>query len=301
MSALVSLSFRRPFDWHRLLAYLGVRAVPGVEAIDGVTWRRVVRTRAGAACLEVRPAARGARLELHAAGAWDAATLADWTQRARRLFDLDLDPLRLQAGLGRDELIGRLLAERPGLRVPGAWDGFELAVRAVLGQQVSVRGATTLAGRVVRACGEALPARLAHGGLTHLFPTPRALARADLSAVGLTGARQRTLGALGAAVASGLRLAPDGETATTLARLQALPGIGPWTAQYVALRALRDPDAFPVGDLGLRRALAQGGAPVSSARLRDVAERWRPWRGYAAMALWLADAHAATTTRSSGD
>ncbi len=301
MSAQVFLSFRRPFDWHGLLAYLSARALPGVEEVDGATWRRVVRTHGGPACLEVQSAPRGARLELHAAGAWDAATLADWTQRARHLFDLDLDPARLRVGLGSDDVIGPLLAGQPGLRVPGAWDGFELAVRAVLGQQVSVRGATTLAGRVVRACGEALPAHVARGGLTHLFPTPRALARADLSAVGLTGARQRTLRALGAAVDGGLRLTPDAERATTLAGLQALPGIGPWTAQYVALRALREADAFPDGDLGLRRALSAGGRPVSSARLRDTAERWRPWRGYAAMALWLADTRASTTARPSGD
>ncbi len=296
--ACLSLPYRAPFDWPGLLTYLSVRALPGVEQVEGDLWRRVVRTPRGAAWLEVRPARRGARLELHVVDALDAGTRDDWTRRARHLFDLDLDPARLRADLGHDPLIGPLIARQPGLRVPGAWDGFELAVRAVLGQQVSVRGATTLAGRVVRACGEPLAPAPSPPGLTHLFPTPAALARADLSTIGLTGARRRTLAQLGAAVAAGLRLGPESDGAATRAHLQALPGIGPWTAEYVALRALRDADALPVGDLGLRRALAREGRPASAQELHDAAEALRPWRGYAAMALWRHDAQAAPTPRT---
>lgn len=279
------LAYEPPLDWETLLRYVGGRAAPGVESVAGGAYRRTLRTARGPAYVELRDAGDSRHLTLRVAGA--AGDVGDgaceeWTRRARRLFDLDADPAPIHAHLARD----RRLGARPGLRVPGAWDGFELAVRAVLGQQVSVRAATTFAGRLVRACGDALPAGQA--GLTHLYPTPERLATADLSGVGLTRARQETLRRLAAAVARGeLRLEPGGDHAATLARLLALPGIGAWTAQYVALRVLRDPDALPVEDLGLRRALAPHGPPLSAAALRRAGEAWRPWRSYAAMALWM--------------
>jgi AraC family transcriptional regulator of adaptative response / DNA-3-methyladenine glycosylase II len=203
--------------------------------------------------------------------------------RVRRLFDLDADPGAIAAHLGRDPRLRPHL--RPGLRVPGAWDGFELAVRAVLGQQVSVAGATTLAGRLVARFGE--PLADGEGTLTHLFPSPCALAAGDVSAIGLPRARAEAIRALAAAVSGGaLELGGARELPATLATLGALPGFGPWTAAYVAMRAARDPDAFPAGDLGLRKALADGGELPSARAVSAAAERWRPWRAYAAMALW---------------
>jgi AraC family transcriptional regulator of adaptative response / DNA-3-methyladenine glycosylase II len=178
----------------------------------------------------------------------------------------------------------------PGLRVPGSWDGFEIAVRAVLGQQVTVRGATTLAGRLARTYGRPLeaPALGRAAGLDLLFPEPEVLSRADLTAIGLTSARSRAIRGLSRAVADGdLVLDGSADPVATLARLYALPGLGPWTAQYVALRALGEPDAFPAGDLGLRKAVANGAAELPSAgQLERQAESWRPWRAYAAMYLW---------------
>jgi AraC family transcriptional regulator of adaptative response / DNA-3-methyladenine glycosylase II len=286
----LELPYRPPLDWDSLLAYLGPRALPGVERVDGGIYRRTLP--GAAAWIEASPARRGPSLELrvHGVGEAPGPTRDDWTRRARRLFDLDADPRRVRTWLARDPLLAPLVARQPALRVPGAWDGFELAVRAVLGQQVSVRAATTFAGRLVRTCGRALPAPRAAEGLTHHFPTPADLARADLTPVGLTTARQATLRALGAAVSDGLRLEPGDSAAASLARLRGLPGIGDWTAQYVALRALGDPDALPEGDLSLRRALARDGRPLTAAALRAAAESWRPWRGYAALALWRHDA-----------
>jgi AraC family transcriptional regulator of adaptative response / DNA-3-methyladenine glycosylase II len=199
--------------------------------------------------------------------------------RCRRLLDLDADACAIGAVLGADELLAPLVAARPGLRVPGAYDGFELAVRAVLGQQVSVPAARTLAGRLAERFGTRLEGT--DGSPSLLFPGPADLAEADLSGVGLTTARQATLRALAAAVAAGsLALDHGADPAETAARLGELPGIGPWTISYVQMRAVGDPDAFPAADLGLRRALGALGGTAARA------DRWRPWRAYAAVHLW---------------
>ena len=206
-------------------------------------------------------------------------------ERARRLFDLDADPVPIADHLAGSPELAPLVARRPGLRVPGAWDAFELAVRAVLGQQVTVRGATTLAGRLVRAFGT--PLDRAEDGLTHLFPRPEALAAADLGALGLPRARAATIRALAGAVASGeVVLDASRGLEDAVARLAAVPGIGAWTAHYIAMRALGEPDAFPAADLGLRRALGNGAGRLAPARVAELAEAWRPWRAYAAMHLW---------------
>jgi len=205
--------------------------------------------------------------------------------RARRLFDLDADPALIAEHLAGSPVLAPLVARRPGLRVPGAWDAFELAVRAVLGQQVTVRGATTLAGRLARAFGTSVGQ--AEEGLTHLFPRPEALAGADLASIGLPGARAATIRALAGAAARGtLVLDAARGLEDAVARLRAIPGIGAWTAHYVALRALGEPDAFPAADLGLRRALGNGAGPLAPARVAELAEAWRPWRGYATLHLW---------------
>lgn len=278
------LPYRPPYAWEPLLAFLAARAIPGVEAVADGTYLRTVRFGEADGWLAVRPApgASDASLELSlhlAPGAELGLHLLDTVERVRMQFDLEADPLRIAAQLGQDPRLAPLLARCPGLRVPGGFNGFELAVRAILGQQVSVKGATTLSGRLVQHFGRPLsqlgprPAQL-----THLFPTPDALAAAELTQIGIPKARAAALRGLAQAVASGaLVLSSSAEVAPTVTQLLALPGVGPWTAQYIAMRVLRDPDAFPATDLVLRRLL-RGGEPD--------AEPWRPWRAYAALYLW---------------
>jgi AraC family transcriptional regulator of adaptative response / DNA-3-methyladenine glycosylase II len=203
--------------------------------------------------------------------------------RLRRLFDLDARPADVDGQLARDPALGRLVRATPGLRVPGAFDGFETAVRAVLGQQVTVKGATTLAGRLAARFGA--PARTPIEGLDRLFPTPARLAAAtagEIAALGMPRARARALRHLARAAKAGLRLEPGTAVEGTMARLAELPGFGDWTTQVVAMRALRWPDAFPAADLGVLRALRVRSARAALAR----AEAWRPWRAYATMYLW---------------
>jgi AraC family transcriptional regulator of adaptative response / DNA-3-methyladenine glycosylase II len=275
---VLQLPFRPPLDWEALAAWLAARAVPGVEVVTGAAYCRTVAVGGSVGTIEVRPG--GPRhLELRAClGALDG--LAAITAAARRLFDLDADPAPIMAHLGRDPLLARAVAARPGLRVPGAFDRFELAVRAVLGQQISVGQAARLAGRIAAHYGAPLPTPV--GELTRLFPTAAALARADLGPLGLTRQRAGAVRALAEAVAAGAPLL-DGtvEREAAVARLAALPGVGAWTAETIALRALGEPDAFPASDLGLRRRL---GLPPATLTAR--AEGWRPWRAYAAMHLW---------------
>lgn len=275
------LPYRPPLAWDELLAYLGPRAIPGVESIDGRTYRRTLRAGDTALVVEVEHAAPVVTLTLVPPS---AESLGAIVELARRALDLDVDPTQVARDLAGDPALRPLVERRPGLRVPGAWDGFELAVRAVLGQQVSVRGATTLAGRLVARFGEPLP--VSEEGLTHTFPPPEQLLDTDVAAIGIPGARAETIRRLAGAVSAGaLTLSPSAPFDETRAALLALPGIGPWTAEYVALRVLRDPDAYPAGDLGLRRAGATA--------LR--AEAWRPWRAYAAVHLWTAGAGALET------
>lgn len=285
------LGYRAPLAWDAMLAFVAARAVPGVERVVGSVYERTVSAGGRAGLVRVRDdAARSvliAEIPIELAGA--AMSIA---ARLRALFDLDAEPMRIAEALGRDRRLARAVARRPGLRVPGAWDGLEIAVRAVLGQQVSVRAATTLAARLAARFGELL----ADG--TRLAPTAGALARAredDLRAIGLTGARARTLIALGRAVEDGVVVVERGASPeATIAALERVPGIGEWTAQYVAMRALAWPDALPSGDLVLRRALGLEGA----AAVRRRAERWRPWRAYGAMHLWAEAADAARPRRA---
>jgi AraC family transcriptional regulator of adaptative response / DNA-3-methyladenine glycosylase II len=260
----VRLAVRAPFDGAGLLDYLGARAVPGVEERVGDRFRRSLRLPHGAGVVELQPEGNVvvARLTLD-----DLRDVRAAVARCRRLLDLDADPVAVDALLGADPLLAPVVAKHPGRRVPGAVDGFELAVRAVLGQQVSVAGARTIAGRVVRSCGTALAQPV--GGITHLFPEPDALLDADLP---VPASRATALRAL---AASGLALDPGADRAETTTRLLALPGIGPWTADYVRMRALGDPDVFLATDLHIRRHPA-------------TPEGWRPWRSYATHLLWAA-------------
>ena len=275
-----------------MLAFLAARAIPGVEAVTAGVYRRTIACGRGHGVVTVRPAPGSAHLvaTIHVT---EVAHLASAVTRLRRLFDLDADVQTIGEHLAGDPRLAPLVAARPGLRVPGAWDAFELAVRAILGQQVSVAAATTLAGRLVAAHGVPLATPVADDALRFVFPEPAVLAAADLTAIGLTRARARALAAFAAAVAREpdiLSTAPSLDAAVE--RLTALEGVGDWTAHYIAMRALREPDAFPAADLGLRRALAtETGRPNTRAVLA-AAERWRPWRAYAVLHLWLGS-HAA--------
>ncbi|MFQ5525208.1 MAG: DNA-3-methyladenine glycosylase 2 family protein [Thermoanaerobaculia bacterium] len=277
------LPYRPPLDWSALIGFLQPRAIPGVETIGDDFYRRNIAIGTSRGRIEVRfdPGGNSLRLAIDFP---DSTALLPIATRVRRLFDLDADPAEVSGQLAADPTLRPLAAKRPGLRVPGAWSGFEIAVRALLGQQVTVKGATTLAGRLVERYGP--PA--AHG---FTFPPAQRLVRARFAGVGLTRARAAALRSLAAACAQGaLRLDPGVDVDRTLAELQHLDGIGDWTAQYVAMRALSEPDAFPSTDLGLLEAgarLASSGKDrLTPARLRRFAEPWRPWRAYAAMHLW---------------
>ncbi|MGH1340236.1 MAG: AlkA N-terminal domain-containing protein [Nannocystales bacterium] len=283
----VLLPVKQPFDWDDMLGWMTSRLTPGVEQIAGRTYRRSIELSGDVGVIEVSPSRRTeASLSLSVAGEL-APHLAAIAGRVRRQFDLDTDAPAIAEQLGRDPLLAQVAAEMPGTRVPGCWDRFELAVRAIVGQQVTVVGATRLFGRIVKRFGRPLP-RAAEGGPTHLFPQPHELMDADVASIGMPKARANTIRRLARAVADGddvLALAPDLDTAVR--RLRALPGIGDWTAQYIAMRGLSEPDAFPAGDLGLRKAVrgCEDKLPTP-VQVRRRAEAWQPWRAYAAMMLW---------------
>jgi AraC family transcriptional regulator of adaptative response / DNA-3-methyladenine glycosylase II len=276
------LAARQPFDGAGLLAHFAARAVPGVEAISEGAYARSLRLPGGPAVVALSPDGDGVRMRVWLATPDD---LEAATARCAALLDLDRDPASVVAVLGDDPLIGALVRAAPGRRVAGAVDGAELAVRAIVGQQVSVAGAATVAGRLAAAYGEALPEPVA--GVQRLFPSPAALAAADPATFPMPQARARAIAGLGAALVAGaVDLSPGADPDAAEAALLALPGIGPWTASYVRMRALRDPDAFPAADLGLRRALERLGADASPRAAAARAEEWRPLRAYAAQHLW---------------
>jgi AraC family transcriptional regulator, regulatory protein of adaptative response / DNA-3-methyladenine glycosylase II len=275
------LPFRTPLDGAALLGFLAARAVPGVEEVGGRTYRRTLRLPhgTGVAALTLHGDHVACRLRLD-----DLRDLTAAVQRSRRLLDLDADPQAVAEALRSDTRLAPLVRRRPGLRVPGAVDGAEVAVRALLGQQVSITAARRLAERLTAAAGKPLTA--ADGSLTHLFPEPDALAEADLP---LPRRRADALRRLARALADGtVVLDPGSDRSAVGAALLALPGIGAWTAAYVQMRALGDPDVFPATDLALRRAAVAVGAPRHPRDLARYAERWRPWRSYAAQHLWTA-------------
>ena len=279
---------RAPFDARPLLAFFAARAIPGVEDVGTGSYRRTITLDGGPAVIAVDARAGEDAVTLRATPA-APGTLLSLVARVTRLFDLDADAGAIAAHLGtHDARLRRALAGRV-VRVPGAWDPFELGVRAMLGQQVSVAAARTLAHRIVLACGEPLPAP--DGTLTHRFPTPAAVAGAPLERLGLTRARAAALRGFARAIADGtLDLGSFHDLDDAVGKLTALPGIGDWTAHYLAMRALHEPDAFPAGDLGVRKALARAGRMPTERETLARAERWRPWRAYATLALWSHDA-----------
>lgn len=285
-SLSLKLPVRLPFDAGPLFSFLEGRALPGVESVRGLSYSRTFEIRARTGFLTATYE-EGRDFLLLSLSPPFGPDLLDLVRRSGRVFDVDADPLAINATLGRDPVLAPLVAARPGLRVPGAWDPFEVSVRAILGQQVSVRGARTLAGRLVETFGRKLEGVAPIPGLTHVFPSPSSLARADLSRIGLPLARAEAIRALARAAASGrIDFSASRGLADFESRFVALPGIGPWTAQYVALRALGEPDAFPSGDLGLRRAFEKAGLPGAPRDVAARAEAWRPFRAYATLQLW---------------
>lgn len=279
---VLRLARRAPFAWDALLAFLEARAVPGVEEVlDGV-FRRSLRLPHGPAIVELADGGDAVHCTLALA---DPRDLGPAVARCRRLLDLDADPVAVAEALATDPLLADLVAGEPGRRSPGAVDGAEQAVRAVLGQGITVAGARTLAGRLVAAHGTPLAAP--SGAITHLFPDPAGLAAADPATLPGPAVRRTALGRLARALASGeLRLDPGVDRSDAVRRLRAIPGVGPWTAAYVAMRALGDPDCLLTGDVAVRHALAARGGPSDARSLAARAARWRPWRSYAIHHLW---------------
>lgn len=286
----LTLAYRPPYDWARLGAFLRLRAITGIESFDESGYARVIRAGDGYALIHVRPLPHRDALALRVRAA-PAASLFQIAAAARRVFDLGADPGQIARDLGVDRQLRALVRQRPGLRIPGAWDPFECAVRAVLGQQVSVPAGRTLASRLAQRLGECV--QTGEEGLSRLFPTPQALADGDINGLGITTARLAALRALARAVVEG-RIDFDAGADTLAGQLTALTGFGAWTAQYVALRALGEPDALPEGDLVLRRMAAGAERPLTARELRQRAESWRPWRGYATLHLWCAASEAPT-------
>lgn len=280
------IPYRAPYDFAHLLAFYARRAIPGVEQVDERAYRRSIVVDGVPGWFEVRARERDAALALRVHHPASVA-LGSVAARVKRMFDVDADPRALAQALRGSALLKPLLKRWPGQRLPGAWDGFELAVRAVLGQQVSVAAARTLASRVARAYGTPYADGVSHG-VGMLFPSPADLADAPLETQGLTRARATTIRALAQALLDHrIAFRVEQSLADFERDLVALPGIGAWTAHYVAMRALSQPDAFPAADLILRRAAGEG-RTLSTRELETLSQTWRPWRAYAVMLLWRA-------------
>src|SRR6476620_1174464 len=281
---LLRLTYRGPLDWTDLATYFADRAIPGVEAVEDDTYRRTITVRGKPGVIELSPGGDDHLILRAHLPNWDE--LVHVVQRARRIGSLDFDVSEPAAQLAADPTIGPLLDARPGLRPPGTWDPLETGVRTIIGQQVSLAGANTIAGRLVARHGTRVPG-LEPLGLTHTFPSAAMLAHGNLDGLGLTPARARAIQQFARAVVENA-VVLDGSVGLDrlVSSITALEGLGPWTANYLALR-LGEPDACPTSDLALRRVLPRR-APTAAA-LGDLAERWRPWRALAATHLWIAD------------
>ncbi|MGY1953062.1 DNA-3-methyladenine glycosylase family protein [Pseudomonas pergaminensis] len=278
------LAYQPPYDWAAMVGFLSARAIGGMETVEAGVYRRSISLRGQHGWISVAMG-DGDWLDVEV-GFPDPAALPEIERRLRTMFDLDAQPQLNNPQLATDPLMAQLVAARPGLRVPGTWDGLELAIRAVLGQQITVVAAIRLAGKLVAQYGQ--PLATPHAGITHVFPAAEVLAAADLATLGMPKARGRTLSGVAQALLDDPRLfEPQASLKAGVARLVALPGIGDWTAQYIAMRQMREVDAFASGDIGLINALAAlEGGPVSARQLLARAEAWRPLRAYAAQHLW---------------
>ncbi|MEP7370355.1 MAG: AlkA N-terminal domain-containing protein, partial [Dermatophilaceae bacterium] len=281
------LPFRKPLCPDNLFGHLAATAVPGVEEWRAGAYRRTIRLPHGHAVVGLRPTDEYVACQISLS---DQRDLASAISRCRWMLDLDADPVAVDEVLSLDPVMAKLVAKHPGRRVPRTADPAEFAVRAILGQQVSTTAARTHAGRLVSAYGDSVPDP--HGGLTHLFPTSQALAGMDPTDLAMPGARRRTLMGLVAALAQGsLDLDVGADWREARAKLNALPGFGPWTVESIAMRSLGDPDAFMVGDLGVKLAARRLGIPTTPKALTEHSGRWRPWRSYAVQYLWATGDH----------
>jgi AraC family transcriptional regulator of adaptative response / DNA-3-methyladenine glycosylase II len=284
---ILRIAFRPPYDWSQVRDFFAAHAIPGIERVDEGGYSRTLRVDNGHSIICVQPLEGENALELRVRSAVPAA-LFQISLAARRAFDANADPARTTFAFQSDSLLGPLVAKRPGLRIPGAWDPFECAVCAILLQSVDIASSQTLVARLVDRAGQHIKEPVA--GLTHLFPTPMALAKADLSELGFPRTRVNALQELAWAVIHG-KLDFSATTEVVCSALSKLPGIGASTAEYVALRALGEPDAFPASDPVLREVAGTPNQPLSALELEARAEAWRPWRAYAAMHLWRAEAN----------
>ena len=282
------LAFQPPFDWQRMLNFFAARMTAGVEAvIDGVYWRNIeFKGSAGTLSVAMAPSQDHLIATVHGEV---SRHIDDLVEPISHMFDLYAKPDDIDRCLSVDPWLASLVQKRPGLRVPGAFSGFELVVRTIVGQQVSVKGATTIVGRLVQRAGVQVPESHVEQ-LAWRFPTPDALARVDLDKIGMPGKRVETLQRVAAAVASGelsLNVSHGDDVADLRRQLLAMPGIGPWTVEYIAMRAWRDPDAWPASDLVLMNLMTQQDPSLTRLALHKVrAEAWKPWRAYAAMHIW---------------
>jgi AraC family transcriptional regulator of adaptative response / DNA-3-methyladenine glycosylase II len=307
------LAYRPPYDWPRMLAFLKGRAIPGVEFVDETAYRRIIDV-GGDTSLghddgdQDNLSNQGDRRALSSLGLLEVSHLPSQHSllvkvqcprldrlpgviaRVRRMFDLDADPVAIEASLSRDPKLAALVAPQSGLRLPGAWDAFEASIRAILGQQITVSGATRLAGQLVATLGRPAPHWPEHPQLTHAFPSAASFTAEGLAALGMPSARRAALLGLAQEVAAQPNLlAPRQSLEASIERLCALPGIGDWTAQYIAMRALHESDAFPAGDVGIQRAMAVDGVRPTIKALLAHSEQWRPWRAYAVLHLWTSE------------
>ena len=282
-SLKLRLAYRPPLDFPLMLAFFSKRIIPGIERVNLDSYERVVGPVSASTWIRVSANPKKPELILEISDT-DPRSILNIVRRVRRMFDLDADLAAVHAVLNQEPLLAKAIRERPGLRVPGGWDGFEVAVRAVLGQQVSVAGATTLAQRIVNSYGEQRTD--GRPGLDRVFPTPESLIDAPLEKAGLTKARAATLRSLAAAcLEKRIGFQTGQKLDEFVASFTALPGIGPWTAQYVAMRALSHPDAFLAGDLVVQQVLGQTKRlSIRETELRS--QNWRPWRAYAVLHLW---------------
>jgi AraC family transcriptional regulator of adaptative response / DNA-3-methyladenine glycosylase II len=298
------LPYRPPYDWESMLRFLRTRAIGGLEAVsaDDDSYSRVIELGEDAGSVTISHAPQQSALRVivrfPALGALPAIIA-----RLRRMFDLSADPRAIAAALSADPALRRLVAARPGLRLPGGWDGFEIAVRAILGQQITVKGATQLATRIVAMLGDPIePSAAMTAGLTHAFPRPQRFDETKLGRIGMPRARASALANLAKATNADSRLFdPCGDLDQAVSGLRTLPGVGEWTAQYIAMRALGESDAFLAADIGVQRKLARNGRRPSAAQVLARADRWRPWRAYAMLHLWMADSHRSTPTQETHD
>lgn len=283
----MTLNYRPPFDWQKMLGFFKSRAIPGVETVENDVYHRTIRINETTGTISVSHADAGNALKLTTALS-DSCDLMFIVERVRRMFDLDANMAAIHNVFSEDPLLIKTVQSRPGIRLPGAWDPFEVAVRAVVGQQISVKGARTVIGRIAAKAGT--PFEPNHRPeLTHIFPTARQLAECELGRIGMPGKRVVTLKTLSQAVVGDPQtLFVKTSLVEFIKELTRIPGIGDWTAQYIAMRALGEPDAFPAADLGIMKALQQGPKRPTPKQVLARAENWRPWRAYAVIYLWHA-------------